>query len=41
MIKKTVKVNPVAIVGMAGRFPGAGSVSDFWENLKKGRESSE
>lgn len=29
----------IAIVGMAGRFPGAASVSQFWENLKAGRES--
>jgi amino acid adenylation domain-containing protein len=29
----------VAIVGMAGRFPGADSVAHLWENLKAGRES--
>ncbi len=29
----------VAIVGMAGRFPGAGSVEAFWENLRQGVES--
>lgn len=29
----------IAIVGMAGRFPGAASVSQFWKNLKAGRES--
>ncbi len=29
----------IAIVGMAGRFPGAASVSQLWENLKAGRES--
>jgi len=29
----------VAIVGMAGRFPGAASVAQLWENLKAGRES--
>ncbi len=29
----------VAIVGMAGRFPGAGDVAAFWENLKAGVES--
>ena len=29
----------VAIVGMAGRFPGAGSVAELWENVKAGRES--
>jgi amino acid adenylation domain-containing protein len=29
----------VAIVGMAGRFPGANGVDAFWENLKNGVES--
>jgi amino acid adenylation domain-containing protein len=29
----------IAIVGMAGRFPGAASVSQLWENLKSGKES--
>lgn len=29
----------VAIVGMAGRFPGAGNLTEFWDNLRAGRES--
>ncbi|KAB8141160.1 amino acid adenylation domain-containing protein [Chloroflexia bacterium SDU3-3] len=29
----------VAIVGMTGRFPGAASVEDFWQNLTQGVES--
>ena len=29
----------IAIIGIAGRFPGAGSVDEFWENLVKGVES--
>ncbi|MEO0398641.1 MAG: type I polyketide synthase [Pseudomonadota bacterium] len=29
----------VAIVGMAGRFPGAPDVATFWENIKAGRDS--
>lgn len=29
----------VAIIGMAGRFPGAASVDLFWENLCRGREA--
>ena len=29
----------VAVVGMAGRFPGAGSVGEFWRNLCGGVES--
>jgi hypothetical protein len=28
----------VAIVGMAGRFPGAGNVEEFWRNLEAGVE---
>jgi phthiocerol/phenolphthiocerol synthesis type-I polyketide synthase E len=31
--------NAIAVVGMAGRFPGAGSVSTFWDNLRRGEES--
>jgi acyl transferase domain-containing protein len=27
---------PIAIIGMAGRFPGAPSVGEFWENLING-----
>ncbi|HEX6042688.1 non-ribosomal peptide synthase/polyketide synthase, partial [Longimicrobium sp.] len=30
---------PVAIVGMAGRFPGAENVEAFWRNLRAGTES--
>ncbi len=29
----------VAIVGMAGRFPGADDIESFWDNLIEGRES--
>ena len=29
----------IAIIGMAGRFPGARDVREFWENLKAGIES--
>ncbi|MFI9154598.1 SDR family NAD(P)-dependent oxidoreductase [Streptomyces sp. NPDC053367] len=29
---------PVAIVGMAGRFPGADSVEEFWQLLMEGRD---
>src|SRR6202040_1542213 len=31
--------NAIAVVGMAGRFPGADSVSAFWRNLRDGVES--
>jgi iturin family lipopeptide synthetase A len=30
----------VAITGMSGRFPGAGGVDEFWQNLKNGRLST-
>ena len=29
----------IAIIGLAGRFPGAGNVAVFWENLRHGVES--
>lgn len=29
----------IAIIGMSGRFPGANSVSDFWQNLLHGIDS--
>jgi tyrocidine synthetase-3 len=29
----------VAVIGMAGRFPGAVDVDEFWENLRQGKES--
>ena len=30
---------PIAIIGMSGRFPGAADVEAFWQNLLAGRES--
>ncbi|MEH2238957.1 type I polyketide synthase [Nostoc sp.] len=29
----------IAVIGMAGRFPGAKSTDEFWQNLSQGRES--
>ena len=29
----------IAIIGMAGRFPGANTISEFWRNLRAGAES--
>ena len=29
----------IAIIGMAGRFPGAKNIVEFWDNLKAGKES--
>jgi phthiocerol/phenolphthiocerol synthesis type-I polyketide synthase E len=31
-------VEPVAIIGMAGRFPGAADIGQFWNNLRSGRD---
>ncbi|MFO1431950.1 MAG: beta-ketoacyl synthase N-terminal-like domain-containing protein [Candidatus Competibacteraceae bacterium] len=31
--------NGIALIGMAGRFPGAATVEDFWRNLSGGVES--
>src|ERR1700741_964392 len=33
------KYDGIAIIGMAGRFPGADNVDEFWRNLVEGRES--
>ncbi len=32
-------LDAIAIVGLAGRFPGAANVAEFWENLKSGTDS--
>ncbi len=31
--------NDIAIIGMSGRFPEAKNISEFWNNLKEGKES--
>jgi phthiocerol/phenolphthiocerol synthesis type-I polyketide synthase E len=31
--------NAIAVIGMAGRFPGANSLAEFWDNLRQGKES--
>ncbi len=36
---ETSPPNAIAVVGMAARFPGADSVSAFWDNLRRGEES--
>ncbi|WP_214414755.1 type I polyketide synthase [Sphaerisporangium fuscum] len=32
------QAEPIAIVGMAGRFPGADNIEEFWANLVAGRD---
>ena len=34
-----MKPSAIAIVGMAGRFPGARNLAEFWQNLRDGVES--
>lgn len=29
----------IAIIGLAGKYPGANNVQEFWENLKQGKDS--
>lgn len=31
----------IAVIGMSGRFPQAGNIEEFWENIREGRESVE
>lgn len=32
--------NSIAIIGMSARFPGADNISEYWSNIREGRESS-
>ena len=32
-------IEPLAVIGMSGRFPGARNVAEFWRNLRDGVES--
>jgi len=34
-----VRTEAIAVIGMAGRFPGANSVDELWQNLRDGRDS--
>jgi acyl transferase domain-containing protein/thioesterase domain-containing protein/acyl carrier protein len=33
------EASSIAVVGMAGRFPGAPNVATFWKNIREGRET--
>lgn len=37
--KENSKEQDIAIIGMAGRFPGANNIEEFWDNLMAGKES--
>ncbi len=39
MTEQANSANAIAIIGMAGRFPGAKSVDELWQLLKSGRHS--
>lgn len=39
MTNNEVPPNAIAVVGMAGRFPGARTLTGFWNNLRNGTES--
>jgi acyl transferase domain-containing protein/enoyl-CoA hydratase/carnithine racemase len=34
-----IKADDIAVIGMAGRFPGANNVSEFWENICEKKDS--
>ena len=36
---KTNEIEGIAIVGMAGRFPGANNIAEYWRNLRDGVEA--
>ncbi|MDQ0059016.1 acyl transferase domain-containing protein [Paenibacillus harenae] len=41
-LEQTENRNPeldIAIIGISGRYPGANSMEEFWDNLKHGRDS--
>jgi acyl transferase domain-containing protein/acyl carrier protein len=38
-ISNSIDRHSIAIIGMAGRFPGAGNIEEFWRNLCGGVES--
>ncbi|MCY7765553.1 non-ribosomal peptide synthetase [Bacillus inaquosorum] len=37
--KQTADFEPIAIVGISGRFPGAKDIDEFWRNLEEGKDS--
>jgi acyl transferase domain-containing protein len=39
--KDNFPAHAIAIVGMSGRFPGAGDLDAFWQNIREGVESLE
>jgi acyl transferase domain-containing protein len=38
MSEDNAELEGIAVIGMAGRFPGAADVVEFWENIRDGKE---
>jgi phthiocerol/phenolphthiocerol synthesis type-I polyketide synthase E len=38
-VESAARAEPIAIIGMRGRFPGANDLDQFWKNLSEGVES--
>lgn len=36
--ENTSYADPIAVIGMSGRFPQAGDLSEFWKNLREGKD---
>jgi amino acid adenylation domain-containing protein len=39
-IQQVLPTHDIAVIGLAGRFPGAGNVEVFWQNLVDGKETT-
>ena len=39
MTKLQQREEDIAVVGLAGRFPGARDVDQLWDNLRQGKEA--
>ena len=38
-VNSDIREYSIAVVAMQGRFPDAGNISEFWKNLREGRDS--
>jgi len=38
-LEELESVGDIAVIGMAGRFPGADNLDQFWQNLREGKET--
>ncbi|WP_226294048.1 SDR family NAD(P)-dependent oxidoreductase [Aquimarina algicola] len=37
--KESIDTEPIAIIGLSGRYPGAKTLDEFWDNLKLGKDA--